>query len=237
MSLAIRFMFVMLCVACSVNVANARQATEQKTPATAAKRNENQTPKKANERPVAAPAAEPFDKAPVERMAGRCVRLETEAGAIELEMLAEAAPESVRNFLNLTATGAYDTTTFSRVVRGFIIQGGNLATRQKLTPELLRRANRTVPDEPNVIKLVRGIASMARTDEPNSATTHFFILVGDAPHLDGTFTAFGRVVRGMEVVDEINKAPVKGEEPEKPVRLTRATVVTCAPVVVAPQNP
>lgn len=144
-------------------------------------------------------------------------------------MLAEAAPETARNFLNLAATGAYDTTTFSRVVKGFVIQGGDLATRAHLTPELARRASRTIPDEPNAVKHVRGIVSMARSTQPDSATTHFFILVGDAPHLDGTFAAFGRVRAGMDSVDKINNAEADGEKPKHPVRLNRATVAPCPP--------
>jgi peptidyl-prolyl cis-trans isomerase B (cyclophilin B) len=187
--------------------------------------------KKANSRPASEPAdaSEPFDRATPAQMSAQCVRLETEAGVVELEMLAEAAPETVRNFLNLAATGAYDTTTFTRVVKGFIIQGGDLATRERaLTPALLRRAGRTLADEPNPVKHARGVVSMARTGDPHSATTHFFILVGPAPHLDGTFAAFARVRAGMEVVDLINQAPADGEKPDKPVRLTRATVAPCA---------
>ena len=190
----------------------------------------SEPPKKINERPVAqqTPAAEPFDGAEVKKMAEQCVRLETEAGVIEIEMLAESAPKTVRNFLNLAAIGAFDTTTFSRIVRGFVIQGGNLATRQTMTPLLAERSGRTIADEPNNIKHRRGIVSMALPGRPNSATTHFFILVDAAPHLDGKFTAFGRVVRGMDVVDTINHAPTDGEKPEKPVRLMRAVVAVCA---------
>jgi len=188
------------------------------------------TPKKSNARPseTQAGAAEPFDGATVEKMSGQCVRLETEAGVIELEMLAESAPETVRNFLNLVATKAYDTTSFSRVVKDFVIQGGNLGTSQMLTPALAQRSRRTIADEPNPIKHERGIVSMARPETPNGATTNFFILVGDAPHLDGKFAAFARVTRGIEIVDALNKAPVEGEKPEKPVRITRATVMPCA---------
>ena len=186
-------------------------------------------PKKSNARPAdaQAPTTEPFDKATVEKMASQCVRLETEAGLIEIEMLAEAAPETVRNFLNLTAIGAFDTTTFSRIVKDFVVQGGNLSTGQKWSYELSKRAARKIPDEPSYVKHIRGIVSMARPDEPNSATTHFFILVGEAAQLDGTFSAFGRVTRGMEVVDAMNKAEAEGEKPTKPVRLTRATVEQC----------
>ena len=68
---------------------------------------------------------------------------------------------------------------------------------------------------------------MARSDEPNSATTHFFILVGEGPHLDGKFAAFGRVLRGIEVADSINRAQAEGEKPLVPVRITHATVSRC----------
>lgn len=187
-------------------------------------------PKKANARdaaPQTENAPEPFDGASVEKMAAQCVTLETELGAIDIAMMPEVAPESVRNFLNLSATGALDTTTFSRVVKGFVIQGGNLSTGEKWSAELAKRMSRRVPDEPGIVKHVRGIVSMARRDEPNSATTHFFILVGTGQHLDSKFAAFGTVTKGMEVVDAINQAPAEGEKPEKPVKITRAVVSPC----------
>ena len=187
-----------------------------------------ETPKKANARAATeVPAAEPFDGASVEKMGAQCVTLDTELGAIEIAMMPENAPESVRNFLNLSATGAFDTTTFSRTVKDFVIQGGNLQTSEKWGPELAKRMSRRLPDEPGLVKHVRGIVSMARTDEPNSATTHFFILVGPGPHLDSKFAAFGTVTKGMEVVDAINQAPAEGEKPEKPVKINRAVVVPC----------
>ena len=186
-------------------------------------------PKKANARTVteAPAAAEPFDGASAAKMAEQCVTLDTELGAIEIAMMPEVAPESVRNFLNLSATGALDTTTFSRVVKGFVIQGGNLQTSEKWSAELAKRMTHKIPDEPGLVKHVRGIVSMARTDEPNSATTHFFILVGTGQHLDSKFAAFGTVTKGMEVVDAINQAPAENEKPEKPVKIKRAIVVPC----------
>jgi peptidyl-prolyl cis-trans isomerase B (cyclophilin B) len=187
-------------------------------------------PKKANARAATteAPAApEPFDGASVEKLGAQCVTLDTELGAIDIAMLPENAPEAVRNFLNLTATGAFDTTTFSRVVKGFVIQGGNLQTSEKWGPELAKRMMHHLPDEPGLVKHVRGIVSMARTEEPNSATTHFFILVTTAQHLDSKFAAFGTVTKGMEVVDAINQAPVDGDKPEKPVKINKAVVVPC----------
>src|SRR5258707_7224147 len=186
--------------------------------------------KKANNRPAEAkPAqADPFDGASVEKMTGQCITLDTESGLIVIEMLPRAAPETARSFLNLAASGALDTTTFSRVVRDFVIQGGNLSTSEKWNLDLAKRMARHLPDEPSDVRHVRGVASMARAEEPNSATTHFFILVGDGPHLDGKFAAFGRVIRGIEVAMAINHAPLEGETPLAPVRIKLATVAPCA---------
>ena len=185
--------------------------------------------KKANARLVASPTpkTEPFVGASVVQMTGHCVTLETEQGVIVIEMLPNKAPETVRGFLNLAALGALDTTTFSRTVKRFVIQGGNLSTSEKWGADLSARMQRSLPDEPNDLKHIRGIVSMARGDEPNSATTHFFILVGDGPHLDGKFAAFGRVLRGIEVADSINRAPAEEEKPVSPVRITHATVSRC----------
>ncbi len=197
-------------------------------------------PAKTNARPTAKPEpvkGEPFDKADIKTMAAQCVTLDTESGVIELEMFPEHAPESVRNFLNLAATGLFDTTTFSRVVPGFVIQGGDIWTREKMTLQIDQRARRTIPDEPNKILHARGILSIARSAEPNTATTNFFILVDSAQTLDGTFAAFGRVTKGMEVVDAINKAPVAAEKPERPVRIKKATVTLCRNAGIVPATP
>jgi peptidyl-prolyl cis-trans isomerase B (cyclophilin B) len=186
-------------------------------------------PPKKNARPAEELAIkpEPFDGASVEKMAQQCVTLQTEAGNIVIEMLPESAPENVRNFLNLSATGAFDTTTFSRIVKDFVIQGGNLSTSEKWGIELAKRMTHKLPDEPSLIKHVRGIVSMARPNEPNSATTNFFILVADGSNLNGKFSAFGRVIGGMEVADAINQAPTDGEKPSKPVHISRAIAAPC----------
>ena len=125
--------------------------------------NQIEPPKKANARATAtpAPADDPFDGASFETMAGQCVTLETELGAIEIAMMPENAPQATRNFLNLAAVGAFDTTTFSRVVKGFVIQGGNLQTSEKWSEALARRMSHKLPDEPGLVKHVRGIVSMA----------------------------------------------------------------------------
>ena len=215
----VRYHFVSLILILSIFLVAAGQETSP-SPVDSAK--------KSNARPADATSApEPFDGATVEKMASNCVTLETEVGAIEIAMMPEVAPESVRNFLNLAATGALDTTNFSRTVKDFVIQGGNLTTSERWNAQLAKRMTRKLPDEPGIVKHVRGIVSMARTDEPNSATTHFFILVGGGPHLDGKFSAFGTVTKGLEVADAINQAPADGEKPNKPVRINRAVVTPC----------
>ena len=118
-------------------------------------------------------------------------------------MLPAKAPETARSFLNLAATGALDTTTFSRVVKGFVIQGGNLQTSEKWSAQLAERMSHHLPDEPSDLRHMRGIVSMARGDQIDSALTSFFIALTDQPALDGTYTVFGRVVEGMDVVKKI----------------------------------
>jgi peptidyl-prolyl cis-trans isomerase B (cyclophilin B) len=221
--------FVLICLAALVSGAASRSwgrlSAESLAPRTGG---DLQEPAKVNPRPAESSSPEPYDSATVEEMAKACVDLQTDAGLIRIEMLAESAPETARNFLNLAAIHAFDTTAFSRIVKGFVIQGGNLSTGEKWTLEMSRRAARTIPDEPNPIKHVRGIVSMARPDTPNGATTHFFVLVNQAPQLDGTFAAFGRVLEGMDVVEGINQAPAEGEKPLKPVHIIKATVQKCA---------
>src|ERR1044072_5510472 len=111
-------------------------------------------PKKANSRTTATAtetSTDTFDGVSVEKLAAECVTLETQLGAIDIAMLPENAPEAVRNFLNLSATGAFDTTTFSRVLKGFVIQGGNLSTSDKWGPELAKRMTHSLPDEAGLV--------------------------------------------------------------------------------------
>ncbi len=186
-------------------------------------------PSKANARPTPTPKAEPFDGSDAKTMASKCVTLTTDAGDIVAEMYPEHAPESVRSFLNIVSLGYLDTTTFGRVVPGFVIQGGDLYSREgEVTYEVGMRARKTLPDEPNKVPHERGVLSMARGEEANTATTNFFILVGRGSHLDGSFAAFGRVTKGMDVVDTISKAKVTDEKPESPVRIKKATIALCS---------
>jgi peptidyl-prolyl cis-trans isomerase B (cyclophilin B) len=136
--------------------------------------------------------------------------IETKFGEIELEFLDDKAPGHVKNFLDLAKKGFYDGTTFHRVIPGFMIQGGCPNTKD---PKSSRAQHGTggpgynIKAEFNDTPHKRGVVSMARANDPNSAGCQFFICVKDSGFLDRQYTAFGRVARGMEVADQIVNAP------------------------------
>ena len=142
-------------------------------------------------------------------------------GDIEIELFPDKAPKHVHNFDSLVAIKFYDGTAFHRVIPGFMIQGGdpNSKNKPKSTWGYGDPSQTRVPAEFNDTKHVRGIISAARSADPNSATSQFFIMHGDAPHLDGQYSAFGKVVKGMEVVDEICKLPREGSAPVEKVEM------------------
>jgi peptidyl-prolyl cis-trans isomerase B (cyclophilin B) len=158
------------------------------------------------------PEPEPFAGESAAELAKVRAVLETSGGPVTVEFFADKAPEHVRNFLRLAATGVFDGTSFHRVVRGFVVQTGSLTTRGPLT-EKQSKLVRPLQPEFNDTKHVKGILSMARGDDPASASTSFFIVTGDAPSLDGKYTAFGRVIEGIAVVEAIEQAAVNGETP------------------------
>ncbi len=169
------------------------------------------------------PEPEPFAADTAAQLAGRRAVLETSAGAITIEFFADKAPEHVRNFLRLAQAGVFDGTAFHRVVRGFVVQTGALNTRGPLAAKQQKYVHALQP-EFNDTKHVKGVISMARGDDPASATTSFFIVTGDAASLDGKYTAFGRVVDGLAVVDAIEQAPVNGETPITRIELVRVRI-------------
>ncbi len=132
--------------------------------------------------------------------------IETKFGEMEIEFLADKAPGHVKNFLDLARTGFYDGSTFHRVIPGFMIQGGDPNTREKSASRASHGTGGpgyTIKAEFNDTAHKRGVVSMARSNDPNSAGSQFFICVADAGFLDRQYSAFGRVVRGMEVADKI----------------------------------
>ncbi|MBO7304118.1 MAG: peptidylprolyl isomerase [Clostridia bacterium] len=145
---------------------------------------------------------------------------------IELELCPEAAPETVKNFEKLTRAGFYDGLTFHRVIPGFMIQGGDpLGNGMGGADENIKGEFR-MNGHDNPIKHVRGVISMARSYDPNSASSQFFIMHADAPHLDGQYAAFGRVVSGMDTVDEIASIPTDfRDRPKIAVRMKKVYIV------------
>lgn len=139
------------------------------------------------------------------------VTLQTNLGNITVELLAREAPKTVANFLKLAAGGFYDGTLFHRVIRGFMIQGGDPLTKSAPTDWALHGTGGpgyAFADEPNEIKLVRGVVAMANAG-PNTNGSQFFIITAPVTDwLQGKHTAFGRVTAGMDIVDKIEQVKV-----------------------------
>ncbi len=163
------------------------------------------------------PEPVPFEATPVSELARYHVVLTTDLGEIEIALHPEAAPEHVRQFLRFADLGLYDGTPFHRVVPGFVIQGGLLAQRSPPVPQKFWKYVKPLKGEFNQRKHVRGTVSMARADDPDSGLDSFFIVLEPNQHLDGKYTVFGEVARGIETVDGISQVPTRGETPIVPV--------------------
>ena len=166
----------------------------------------------------------PFSTATAAELGAYRAAIETSMGTITLEFLPDKAPEHVRNFLRLAQAGVYDGMAFHRVAKGFVIQTGYLPSRSGPLSESQQRLVRNLQPEFNDTTHQKGIVSMARGDDPASADTSFFIVLGPSPVLDGKYTAFARVVDGLPVVDAIATAPVNGETPVTRIDVRRVTV-------------
>lgn len=168
--------------------------------------------------------AEPFVNATPDEMR-KTVTLKTTLGDIKVKLESDWAPNTVRNFLKLVSTGWYNGTAFHRVSKGFVVQGGMGNTRANGASHPADRWVYPIKGEfRQDVKHVRGIVSMARTSDPDSATTSFFLMLGDAPHLDGQYAAFGRVVEGMDVLTAFEKEDVDGETPKRWLELIEARI-------------
>ncbi len=133
---------------------------------------------------------------------------------IRIQLAPDAAPLTCENFTKLVKEGFYDGLTFHRVIPGFMIQGGDPEGTGMGGPGYGIKGEFAQNGVPNPLKHTRGVISMARSQNPNSAGSQFFIMHEDAPHLDGSYAAFGHVVEGMDVVDEI--AAVSTDWRDKP---------------------
>ena len=168
--------------------------------------------------------AEPFLSESAADLGAYRAILDSSAGPITIEFFVDKAPNTVRQFLRLAASGVYNGMAFHRVAPGFVIQTGALSSRTApLTPKQQALAHNLAP-EFNDTKHVKGIVSMARGDALDSATTSFFICLGPSVALDGVYTAFGRVVDGMTAVEAIESAPRTGETPNTRIELRTVAI-------------
>jgi len=171
--------------------------------------------------PPPPPVAPPFSTETIEELKDYRLAIETSVGNIVVEMLPDKAPNHVRHILRLASLGAFNQTAVHRVAPGFVIQLGDLNTRKEPLTQKTNEFVVPIRAEINDVRHEAGIVSMARGSEIDSALTSFFIVLGPQSALNGTYTVFGRVVEGMDVVRKIEAVPVQGETP-----VTRVDVYT-----------
>ena len=153
--------------------------------------------------------------------------IETNLGKISLELLHELAPEHVRNFTKLVEEGFYDATLFHRVIPGFMIQGGDPNTKDVNLKNQwgMGGPGYNIKAEFNSRSHLRGIVSMARSQDPNSAGSQFFIVTSDSTFLDREYTVFGQVIDGMDVADKIVNLPRDQNDcPKQEAKIMKVTI-------------
>ncbi len=181
---------------------------------------------------LAAPAAKKKTPAKKEKKvatpldyANTLATLQTDMGDITVKFFYDKAPHHVQNFVDLAASGFYDGTLFHRVIPGFMIQGGDPNTKKAedpMHPYGTGGSGKNVKAEFNDVSHKRGILSMARSQDPNSASSQFFIVVKDSTFLDNQYSAFGEVVSGMDVADKIAATPRgANDRPNQPVHIKK----------------
>ena len=153
--------------------------------------------------------------------------IETVHGTIKLEFFSDKAPGHVKNFKDLANKNFYDGTTFHRVIPDFMIQGGDPNSKSDdRSSHGTGGPGHSVDAEFNDVKHERGILSMARSQEPNSAGSQFFICMKDSFFLDGQYTAFGKVIEGMDVADKIvNEPRDSNDNPEERIEMKSVSIV------------
>ena len=171
-------------------------------------------------------------------MSNPIVTIEMEDGGVmKAELYPEIAPNTVNNFISLVQSGFYDGLVFHRVIPGFMIQGGDPDGAGTGGPGYSIKGEFSQNGFKNELAHTRGVLSMARAMDPNSAGSQFFIMVADAPHLDGGYAAFGKVVEGMETADAIVKAKRDWNDcPKQDQRMKKVTVDTRGVDYPAPEK-
>ena len=156
----------------------------------------------------------------------KVAELHTTVGEIDIRFFPDVAPNHVKNFLDLANKGFYNGTKFHRIIPGFMIQGGDPNTISGSPYSWGTGGSGTnVSAEFNTVSHKRGIVSMARSNDPNSASSQFFIVTTDSPFLDRQYTVFGQVTKGMDVADKIvNASKGANDRPNDPVAITKIVV-------------
>ncbi len=155
------------------------------------------------------------------------VTIETNHGVIKVELCPETAPNTVNNFISLVRKGFYDGTIFHRVIPGFMIQGGDPEGTGMGGPGYGIKGEFAANGFENPLKHTTGVISMARSQQPDSAGSQFFIMVADAAYLDGQYASFGKVLEGQEVAEAIVNAPRdRDDRPDQDQIMEKVTVET-----------
>ena len=184
-----------------------------------------------NEKPAApaAPVAATTNVTPATPKTGDVAVITTSEGVMVIEFYPDVAPKHVENFETLAKKGFYDGTAFHRVIPGFMIQGGDPNTKNLDAKDTwgMGGPGFTVNAEFNSKHHARGIVSMARSQDPNSAGSQFFICHGDAGFLDGQYTVFGNLIKGFDVLDKIATTPT--EQPDRPLKRVNIESIKIVP--------
>ncbi|HXA20095.1 MAG TPA: peptidylprolyl isomerase [Thermoanaerobaculia bacterium] len=180
--------------------------------------------------PPAAPTTAAEEKKPMSQYENKVAELHTSAGEIDIRFFPDVAPNHVKNFIDLAEKGFYNGSKFHRVIPGFMIQGGDPNTISG-SPSTWGTggSGKNVDAEFSSVKHKRGIVSMARSSSPNSASSQFFIMVADYPSLDGQYSVFGQVTKGMDIADKIVNAPTAGERPVNPTSIDKIVIRNAKP--------
>jgi cyclophilin family peptidyl-prolyl cis-trans isomerase len=218
----------MACLACSPSE-SANTATSTDTTVTATTSSATASAQPASEPATASTAAE--ENRPMSDYTDKVAELHTTAGEIDIRFFPDVAPNHVKNFIDLAQKGFYNGTKFHRVIPGFMIQGGDPNTKTNDTSSWgTGGSGKNIAAEFNTISHKRGIVSMARASDPNSASSQFFIVVKDSPFLDRQYTVFGQVTKGMDVADKIVNAPRDANDrPNNPTTIQKVVIRDAKP--------
>jgi len=176
--------------------------------------------------PPASPAAAAEENRPISQYQNKVAELHTSAGEIDIRFFPDVAPNHVKNFIDLAERGFYNGTKFHRVIPGFMMQGGDPNTVSG-SPSTWGTGNsgKYVAAEFSSVAHKRGVVSMARSTDPDSASSQFFIVTTDAPSLNGQYSVFGQVTKGMDIADTIVNAPTGAQNrPNDPTTIEKIII-------------